>query len=65
MPTPSPTVTSSLEAQEIRLIVSFYKQLSTKPAAESPIDGLLLSCLDWEKKGKQKKKESLEIFFCL
>lgn len=63
MPMLSPAVIPSLEAQEIRLIVSFYKQLSPKPAAESPVDGWLVSCLDREE--KEKEKESLDIFLCL
>lgn len=42
------------------MIVSFYKQLSPKPAAESLIDGLLVSCLDWEKKESKRKKEALK-----
>lgn len=56
------TITPSLDAQKVTLIVSFYTQLSPKPAGESDTDGLLVSVLDWTrkqgKKGKRKKKKT-------
>lgn len=44
----SPTIISGLEAQKTRLIVSFYTRLSPRPAGESAVDGLLVSCQAWE-----------------
>lgn len=62
IPTLSPAMISGLEAQKTSLIVSFNTQLSLKSAGESPIDGLLVSCLAWErKKGKKKWREKFEI----
>lgn len=52
---------SGLEAQKTSLIVSFNTQLSPKYAGESPIDGLLVSCLAWErKKGKKNGERNLK-----
>lgn len=50
LPTQSLTKISGLEAQKTRLIVSFYTQLSPKPAGESAVDGPLVSSQVWERK---------------